>query len=238
MFKRLFVLLIPFFFVSSAFCADLEEFKKKALSTKWIAYAPTNFNPNAGVYPSEESIRKDLELLYRYGFEGIVTYGADRILGDIPRIAQEAGLSGVIMGIWDIESQEELANAMKAAKYVDAYCVGNEGLSSRYDIDILRAAISRIKKETHKPAATTEQVGYYYKDDLLTVGDWIFPNIHPFLSNVKDPQKAASWIKKYYERLQKRCPPGKFILRRSAILRQGIPTPASRTSWIFFNIWK
>lgn len=217
-----FLVLISVFslFAQTAFSASTEEFKKKALGIKWIAYAPTNFDPEAGVYPSEESIRKDLQLLYRHGFEGIVTYGSDRILGDIPRIAQEAGLSGVIMGIWDIESTEEITNAIKAAKYVDAYCVGNEGLGHRYDIDTLTKLIAKIKGKTARPAATTEQVNDYYRDDVLTVGDWIFPNIHPFLSNVKDPQKAASWIRKYYDRLQKKCPPDKFVFFKEV----GYPT--------------
>lgn len=213
----LLALVIP---AQSVFCAGRDEFKKKALSLKWIAYAPANFDPERGVFPSEDSVRKDLELLYGYGFRGIVTYGSDRILGDVPRLAREAGFSGVIMGVWNLESEEELANALKAREYVDAYCIGNEGLGHSYGIDRLRRVIVRVKAETGKPAATTEQVNDYYRDDVLTVGDWIFPNIHPFLSNVKDPKKAASWIKKYYGRLQKKCPPDKFILFKEV----GYPT--------------
>lgn len=214
------VILTFFLFMSTAFCADFQEFKKKALSLKWIAYAPANFNPDTGVYPSHDSVKKDLELLYQYGFRGIVTYGSDRTLGDVPRLAREAGFGGVIMGVWNLENKEELENALQAKEYVDAYCLGNEGLYSRYDIDTLRAAIGRIKKETDRPAATTEQVNDYYKDDLLAVGDWVFPNIHPFLSNVKDPKKAAAWIKKYYERLRKKCPPERLILFKEV----GYPT--------------
>lgn len=210
--------------VIPALCQSSEDFREKALTFKWIGYAPTRFNPEKSQYPSEESIQKDLAVLYEYGFEGVVTYGSQDTLSQIPRIAREVGFKGVIMGIWDIEDREELMNAVLAAEYVDAYCVGNEGLGVRYELEALERAITEIKKATARPATTTEQVFDYANEKVFKIGDWVFPNIHPFLCEVKDPQKAAQWIEKHYRRLKKNCPKNRFILFKEV----GFPTDGSR----------
>ncbi|HLD82365.1 MAG TPA: hypothetical protein VI976_00235 [Candidatus Omnitrophota bacterium] len=203
-----------------AFSGVSEEFKWKVRNLRWIAYAPTHFDPTRGIYPSQDSIREDLRLLYAYGFNGIVTYGSERTLSEVPRIASEVGFQGVIMGIWDIENSQEINSAISNLAYVDGYCLGNEGLNSRYDIDALKRAISQLKQLTHKPATTTEQIFDYANDDVLAIGDWIFPNIHPFLAQIKDPEKAAKWIEKHYQRLEKHCPVDKIILFKET----GFPT--------------
>jgi len=216
----LILVLLTGLFTKPAFCARNDEFKRKIDKLRWIAYSPTNFDPDRNIYPSINSIRKDLQVLYRYGFNGIVTYGSYNTLAEIPRIALEVGFSGVIMGIWDIENKEETMNAILASKYVDGYCVGNEGLNRRYDIDSLNKVIANIKQTTQKSVTTTEEVSDYYNDTVLLIGDWVFPNIHPFLYEVKDPKKAAMWIEKHYQLLRRHCPPDKIILFKEV----GFPT--------------
>lgn len=218
------VLLICFIFcnflLKTAAAEPLPEgFKNKLLNLKWVAYAPTNFDPTNS-YPPEDSIKTDLELLYKYGFRGIVTYGSYATLGQIPRIAKEAGFEGIIMGIWTIDDRDEVMNAILSAEYVDGYCVGNEGLNSRYDSRQLKEAISLIKKATRKPATTTEQVSDYYNDEVLNTGDWVFPNIHPFLAEVKEPEKAAKWIEKHYQNIKKHCSKDRVVIFKEA----GYPT--------------
>ena len=39
-------------------------FEQKLDSLVWIAYAPTAFEPDLGVFPSQANIRADLELLF------------------------------------------------------------------------------------------------------------------------------------------------------------------------------
>jgi exo-beta-1,3-glucanase (GH17 family) len=214
------LILLASLYAKSAFCGVSEEFKEKVKNLKWVAYAPTHFDPTRDVYPSEDSLRGDLALLYQYGFNGIVTYGAQETLAKIPRLAVEAGFRGVIMGIWDIENREEMMNAILASEYVDGYCLGNEGLNCRYDLDSLNSVISNIKESTHKPATTTEQIFDYANDNVFSIGDWIFPNIHPFLSKVRQPKEAADWIEKHYQRLKKHCPTDKIILFKET----GYPT--------------
>ena len=212
------------------------EFSKKLDTLVWVAYSPTNFNPERNQYPTEENIRKDLAVLAAAGFNGVVTYGSQSTLGEIPRIAREAGFKGVIMGIWDINSEEETANAVFMADYVDAYCVGNEGLFRRYQIDDVTGAIESLKKKTGKPATTTEAFSDYSRDTVMAIGDWVFPNIHPFLSHVKTASTAADWISKHYRVLKRNAERfGKTIIFKEVGCPTRGDTMTSRTQKDFFQ---
>lgn len=160
----------------------------------WVAYSPTNFNPITSQYPNEASLRSDLEKLVGINTHGIVTYGSENILGQIPRIAKEVGIQKVLMGIWDPLSSEEINNAMGAQQHVDGYCIGNEGLNVRYTLPNLESAIDSLRNQTDKPVTTTERLNdYYNSQELLDVGDWVFPNAHPFWSGIIDPSLAVDW---------------------------------------------
>ncbi|MDD5596024.1 MAG: hypothetical protein PHY94_07285 [Candidatus Omnitrophica bacterium] len=203
-----------------------DEFRHKLTSLKWVAFAPTNFNPEKEIYPSEDSLRKDLQVLFQHGFNGVVTYGANATLAKIPQLAKEIGFSGVIMGIWDIESKDEMENAFLAKNYVDGYCLGNEGLNSRYDAEGLKRAIAQMKDLTGLPVTTTEQIFDYYNDSVLTIGDWIFPNIHPFLCSIRGAKKCVNWIEKNYEILKKHNKDGRPILFKEV----GFPTSGDNSA--------
>lgn len=223
------------FSASPLFCGCQEAFREKINSLKWVAYAPTNFDPARGIYPSESSIREDLSLLYKYGFRGLVTYGSLDTLADIPRVASEVGFYGMIMGVWDISDRQELINAIMAKEYVDGYCMGNEGLNSRYDLDSLNAAIEDIKRATGRPATTTEQIFDYSNDKVFSVGDWIFPNIHPFLSEIKDPKRGARWVEKHYQLLKKHSSDGRPILfKETGFPTAGLPKATQLNQKEFF----
>src|SRR5256885_10462756 len=54
-------------------------------------------------------------------------------LHDALPISRMGGFDGtIVMGIWDPWSDEEWSNAVKQRRFVDGYCVGNEGLGVRY----------------------------------------------------------------------------------------------------------
>lgn len=180
-----------------------QGFTRKLARLKWVAYAPTNFNPGANQYPDQVSIEKDLKLLLKAGFRGVITYGANNTLADVPRIAKKAGFEAVIMGIWSIMDRQEMDNAVNAAGYVDGYCAGNEGLLyKRYSIHELNTAISYLKEKTGKPVATSEQIGDYQDRLILEAGDWVFPNVHPGLRRIKPPKESADWVKARYASLK------------------------------------
>jgi len=222
----LWFILISSITISLSFAQVSEEFRDKLVNLKWVAYAPTNFNPEKEIYPSENSLRQDLEVLFQAGFSGVATYGSNASLALVPQLAKETGFSGVIMGVWDFDNREEMDNAMLASEYVDGYCLGNEGLNSRYNADQVKEAIALIKELTGKPATTTEQVFDYYNDNVLVIGDWIFPNIHPFLSSIREPDKCVNWIGKNYAILQKHNKDGRPILFKEA----GFPTAGDRAA--------
>jgi exo-beta-1,3-glucanase (GH17 family) len=144
------------------------------------------------VLPSLEAIAEDLRVLYDAGFRGIVTYSAGGIFGDIPRLAREAGFDGVVMGIWTPGDPDETLSAINAAPFIDGYVVGNEGIYfNRYDFATLEAAIRDLRQKTNKWVTTTEVISLYGDPNILGVGDWIFPNVHPYWQGIVDPLDAA-----------------------------------------------
>lgn len=182
----------------------IEHLPVRFLKPRGISYSPTNYNPNTGQMPSEESVRNDLEVLHNAGFRGIVTYGSKGMLAEIPQIADELGLEYVVMGIWDPEDSEEWNNAINAAPYVDGYCLGNEGLlSNRYSLEYLIEKMHELREETAKPVTTSEPLGLY-DDELLEGGDWAFANAHPYWNGINDPLQAAEWTYQQYVTMSSR----------------------------------
>ncbi|MFH1174917.1 MAG: hypothetical protein V1725_07315 [archaeon] len=171
---------------------------------RWIAYAPTNFNPNIQQFPSEESILADLEVLVDANFTCVVTYGADGTLGRIPLLARNAGMQHVVMGIWSLTNTEEWNAALANTAFVDGYCLGNEGLMRNdYTLAELEARMAQLRALTGKPVTTTEPIGAY-DTALLDAGDWAFPNTHPFWANITNPETAAAWTEEQYTALSGR----------------------------------
>jgi exo-beta-1,3-glucanase (GH17 family) len=190
---------------ASSFEENLRRLEDQFASLCWIAYSPTHFDPNTGVFPSEDSIRTDLQTLHQAGFNGLVTYSSEATFRHIPRIAREVGFKGVIMGVWSPTSMPEKTNAVEAADYVSGYSVGNEGLFfGRYDFDTLKSAMDDLRVTTGKPVATTEVLDSYYSDGQIRIlGDWTFPNVHPYWAGLREPQQATVWTQQQFFDLSK-----------------------------------
>ena len=224
--KILLVIFISFFCASFSYSDD--DIFSKLKTLEWIAYSPTHFNPKKDIYPSTENIKLDLEALREKGFQGIVTYGCEHSLAQIPFIAREVGFKGIIMGIWNIKDEKELSAAITAASYVDAYCVGNEGYRIRYDLATLKKIINYIKSNTGKPVTTTEEIDdYYYDRDLVEVSDWIFLNAHSIFADVKTPKKSFLWLRNRVATLEKRLRK-KGYNKLIVIKESGFPTSGGR----------
>jgi len=194
---------------------------EKVSNIVWVAYSPPNSDPNKGIEATPDDIRADLAVLREAGFTGLVTYGSIGIMGrDFPSLAQEEGFKGLIIGIWDPKNQEELSNANAASNIsiVLGYCIGNEGLSKRYELSELSSAIENLRKATGKPVTTTEEFDDYYNEDLLKIGDWVFPNAHPYFHSQLEPLNAVKWTEGAYEDLERRT--DRFILFKEV----GLPT--------------
>lgn len=175
-------------------------------SLRWIAFAPTQFDPQKKVFPNQESLWDDLQVLRRAGFEGLITYGAD-LEPELARLAQKAGFRGMIVGVWDPGNKEEIARAGEAAhsQIVVGLAVGNEGLGVRYGRETLTAAIEELRQATRKPVTTTEQIEDYTGDHwLLHISSFILPNVHAYWHGITDPRQAADWTEEQFHYLATR----------------------------------
>ncbi len=207
--------------------ADSGQWETAVSAIQWVAYTPPSGNPDRGVEATPEAIRLDLETLRKARFTGLVTYGCSGVMGtEFPRIAQEVGFKGLIIGIWDPSNQQEIAAAVAAASnpMVLGYCVGNEGLpekgqtKGRYTLEQLTAVIPSLRTLTGKPVTTAEQYGDYSDARLLKLGDWVFPTVHPYFYHVREPLAAVKWTKAAYDDLKTRS--GRFVLFKEV----GLPT--------------
>ncbi len=192
----------------------------------WVAYSPSTGDPNIGLQPKVEEIVADLHVLRSAGFTGLVTYGMTGIAGkELPRLAEEAGFRGLIVGIWDPKSNEELATAKSAASraLVLGFCVGNEGLGNRYSLAELKKAIQGLRASTGKNVTTTQPIDDYYQNDaLMKIGDWVFPNAHPYFHGRIGPQSAVRWTKAEYDRMKSKT-------RQIVIFKEvGLPTAGDK----------
>lgn len=219
------ILLLAIASFATSLHAALPGYLAAAFETKrWIAYSPTGPSPAPA---SEALIREDLQTLHAAGFEGIVTYGCDGLKKQIPKLAREAGISYVVLGVYNPKSRAELDNARDLAGVVDAYCVGNEGLlekgASRYSLGELQAAVEELRAWSGRPVSTSEQIEDYYDDGLkgplAELSDWLFPNVHPFWHGKARQPEAAEWTRDEYEKL-KAAAQGKAIVFKEV----GLPT--------------
>jgi len=170
----------------------------------WISYAPSNFDPGKDKYPTRKEIRADLSLLKNIGFDGLVTFGSDKSLRFIPEVAKKLGFVGVIMGLWDPNSSEEINNAIAAYEYVDGYCVGHMGLNKNYDFRSLKNTVQQVKSATDKPVTTSEGFELYQRgSELYRLGDWVFPDASLFWHSAdnRNPEVLANVLMENYLKL-------------------------------------
>ncbi len=199
---------------------------EKVNRIRWVAYSSPNPNPDQRFYqPTPETIYQDLTVLRKADFTGLITYASAGIMGkQFLDIAQSLGFKGIIMGIWSPTNRDELNNAKNAASLpiVLGYSIGNEGLSGtrdRYSISNLCEAIYDLRTSTGKPVSTSEDVEtYYWRPELLSVGDWLFPIAHPYWHFTKYPQDAIQWEQAQYTALLHQT--GLFVFFKEV----GLPT--------------
>ncbi|HEX8540338.1 MAG TPA: glycosyltransferase [Pseudomonas sp.] len=169
-------------------------------------------NPQKDVYPSDEEMRQDLELMSKQT-DSIRTYSVDGSLGDIPKLAEEFGLR-VTLGIWispDAERNEreitraiELANTSRSVVRV---VVGNEALF-REEITVgeLSALLDRVRAAVKVPVTTSEQ--------------WHIWEKYPELG--KHVDLVAAHILPYWEFIPM-SESGQFVLDRARELKKMFP---------------
>ena len=98
------------------------------------------------------------------------------------------------------------------------YCIGNEGLNARYSLKALAASIEGLREATGKPVTTAEQIEHYENVELLRLGDWVFPTVHPYFHRKLEPNEAVRWTVGAYTRLKQKS--DRFVLFKEV----GLPT--------------
>jgi exo-beta-1,3-glucanase (GH17 family) len=187
-----------------------------------VAYAPTGYDPATTRRLGARGLNSDAESLLRLGFRAITTYGAARPLVPVCRFFKRRGFRTVLVGIWDPTDRDEVRRAIRLRRCADGYVVGNEGLTfGRYERDALAAAVARVRKRTGRPVTTRETLKAYADDpSLVRLGDWVFPTIHPWYADRRDPQAACGWTIFAWRDLIERVPAG----LPTVIAETGLPT--------------
>ncbi|MEQ8281508.1 MAG: hypothetical protein RIC04_04765 [Parvibaculum sp.] len=170
---------------------------------RFVAYQPTELKIWDGnpVQASEASIRADLEAL-RPWFDGLITYGAHSGAERIPAIAKELGYRAVVMGVWDIENEIEIENALAARRahpgIVVGVSLGNEIVfGNRGDWAALKDAVEEIRARAPTlPLTVTEPFAAFLEPDaapLLAELDFLAANIHPVFEPWFAEAPPANW---------------------------------------------
>jgi len=206
----------------NASATEPSDLESQLYGTRWIAFAPTNYNPPDKL-PSASSIREDMRTLRSARFDGLITYGAQ--LTAVVAIAQEEGFRAVLIGVWDPGSPEELRLAKESARnpIVAGIIVGNEGLMfGRYNAETLRRAMVEMRQATGKPVSTTEVVEYFYtRQDLVEWSDFLTVNAHPYFHGHRDPTRAVDWTLGAWDRLRRHVPMKPILLKEVGLPTKG-----------------
>jgi exo-beta-1,3-glucanase (GH17 family) len=167
----------------------LRRLKDVMMTGRFVAYNPTSLQIVNGraTHSNEASILEDLKVL-RPRFDGLITYTSVNGAEEVPDIAARLGYRAVIVGVYDVESREELENALSAARrhpeLVVGLSIGNEVLfSSRNSIDQIARLVIEVRRMAPELAlTTTEPFNIFLKPGtkrLLSQLDFLLVNVHP-----------------------------------------------------------
>ncbi len=156
---------------------------------RFIAYTPTDFAIWNGQVKAASSARitQDLTRL-RGDFQGLITYSCANGVEQVPGIAARLGFRAIIIGVWDISSNTELATAIDLARrypqLIIGVAVGNETLlAKRQPWPVLERRLAELRRAVPKVAVTTSEPFYFYLDDtvagFLDAQDFLLPSVHP-----------------------------------------------------------
>jgi len=156
---------------------------------RFIAYQPTQIQVVAGRASRADAagIRADLQVL-RPRFDALITYGAGNGADQVADVAAQLGFRAVILGVWSIDDEAEIALALAAAarhpQLVVGLSLGNERVFAGVtDFPALAARIERLRQRAPQLALTTTEPFHLFAQDaaapLLATADFLLVNVHP-----------------------------------------------------------
>ncbi|OEC37471.1 beta-(1-3)-glucosyl transferase [Pseudomonas sp. 21C1] len=163
--------LIVFLVIAALFTGFWALYNRPVTAPDWpeqiagFSYSPfrQGQNPQQDIYPNDDQIREDLELLSKHT-DNIRTYSVDGTLERIPLLAEEFGLR-VTLGVWispdEERNEREMAKAIEIAnnsRSVVRVVVGNEALFRReITTQNLIKYLDRMRAAVKVPVTTSEQ---------------------------------------------------------------------------------
>ncbi len=173
--------------------AALTQLQGVMASGRIIAYQPTSLQITDGRATQADmiSVRRDLEVL-RPRFDALITYGSLNGAERIADVAAQLGYRAVIVGIWDINNAQEIANALAAARrqpqLVVAISLGNERLFARQaSAEQLAGAINRLRQRAPQLLLTTTEPFHLFLDGqaapIIAASDFMLVNVHPIFQD-------------------------------------------------------
>jgi exo-beta-1,3-glucanase (GH17 family) len=183
-------------------------------SGRFVAYQPTSLQVVNGrlTQADDTSMRMDLETL-RSHFDGLITYRADHGAEHIADIAASLGYRALIIGVWDVNDQQELSQALLAAarqpQLVVGLSLGNERVfAGQVTFEALAKLLQNLRRRAPQLAlTTTEPFAWLLRPQaaaIFAASDFMLVNIHPiFESWFHDApdRNAAQFVVNVVERL-------------------------------------
>lgn len=210
----------------------------------WVAYSPPDYDPNISRVPSLAQIGKSLDRLYADGTRALFLYTLDGPLSEVPRMAKARGFETVVASIFYYDRAQlgrEKAAAVLNARHIDAFVVGVEGLlQGRYTRAELELELRDMKALTGRPVTTVEPAELYLRDPTLAqLGDWVFPTIHPWYANIRDPIEGVRFTVAQYEALRKLAGTNRWVSAAEAWWPSGGGPGASEAAQATFyaRLW-
>ncbi len=192
----------------------LARLKEVMSHGRFVSYEPTSLQIVDGraTDANEGSIADDLTVLRRR-FDGLITYGALHGAERIPDVAAKMGFRAVIVGVWDVSNEEEVANAIAAWRrhpdLVVGISLGNEIVFGRRGTfeSILRV-LESVRAEAKDVLLTTSEPFhlFYERDAAATLAkiDFMLVNVHPVFQTwfAQAPsENAAQFVVNVVDRL-------------------------------------
>jgi exo-beta-1,3-glucanase (GH17 family) len=192
----------------------LRRFEDVMMTGRFVAYDPTSlqFVIGRATHADEASMLEDLKVL-RPRFDGLITYTSANGADKVADVAAKLGYRALIMGVYDIESREELDNALAAAKrhpdLIVGLSIGNEVVfSKRATFDQIVSAVMGVRRRAPALALTTTEPFHIFlqpaAQPLLSQLDFMLVNVHPIYESwfrSAPDENAAEFVVKAVDKL-------------------------------------
>jgi exo-beta-1,3-glucanase (GH17 family) len=184
--------------------APLDRLADAMTNGRFVTYQPTAITAINGqlTSASDDNIRADLAALKPF-FDSLITYSAISGAERVPEVAREMGFRAVVVGVWSITDEAEIANAVATVErnpgIVAGLSLGNETVLGQrggwgdiaYRIGQVRARLPGV------PLTTTEPFAQYLDQSdaqsALKAMDFLLVNIHPIFEAWFRSAKAPNW---------------------------------------------